>query len=126
MRKLIPKRCVSPHASSPSATHNSTPAVAIFTRAPVPGKAKTRLIPRLGPEGAAKFQAALISDAIRKVSRLVSSGRDVAPYIFLAGGGRFAKRSVGFLALPGSSCPASPRSVGKFRTLAPRRPALGG
>ena len=111
MRKLIPKRCVSPRAPSPSATHDSTPAVAIFARAPVTGKAKTRLIPRLGREGAAKFQAALISDAIRKVSRLVSSGHDVTPYIFLAGRGRFAKGSVRSLALRGIPCTVSSRSV---------------
>ena len=125
MRKLIPKRCVSPHASSPSATHNSTPAVAIFTRAPVPGKAKTRLIPRLGREGAAEFQATLISDAIRKVSRLVSSGHDVTPYIFLAGRGLFANRSARLLTPPGIPCPATARSVANFAVLAQRGPDLG-
>lgn len=34
--------------------------VAIFAKAPVAGFAKTRLIPRLGPEGAARLQADLI------------------------------------------------------------------
>ncbi len=34
--------------------------VAIFTRAPAPGKTKTRLIPRLGADGAARLHAALI------------------------------------------------------------------
>ncbi len=61
------------------------PAVAVFARAPTPGKAKTRLIPLLGARGAAAFQVALISDAIRKVEGL---GRRVAAYFFLAGGGR--------------------------------------
>jgi rSAM/selenodomain-associated transferase 1 len=43
------------------------PAVAVFARAPRPGHAKTRLMPVLGPQGAANFQAALLADAIRKV-----------------------------------------------------------
>ncbi|MFG1313149.1 MULTISPECIES: TIGR04282 family arsenosugar biosynthesis glycosyltransferase [Hyphomicrobiales] len=43
----------------PSAT------VVIFAKAPVAGFAKTRLIPRLGPEGAARLQADLISRTIR-------------------------------------------------------------
>ncbi len=58
------------------------PALAIFARAPSPGKAKTRLIPFLGARGAAEFQAALISDALRKADRL--AGR-AARYFFLAG-----------------------------------------
>jgi hypothetical protein len=59
----------------------SIPSVAIFARAPVAGHAKTRLIPRLGSQGAARFQAALISDTLRKVARL---RRWVQPYLFLA------------------------------------------
>ena len=43
----------------------SHPSIAIFARAPLTGQAKTRLIPRLGPEGAAQFQAALIRRAVR-------------------------------------------------------------
>jgi len=43
------------------------PAVAIFARAPQPGRAKTRLVPVLGPQGAADFQAALLTDTVRKV-----------------------------------------------------------
>ncbi len=38
--------------------------IAIFTRAPVPGVAKTRLIPALGAQGAAHFHAALTRHAI--------------------------------------------------------------
>ena len=41
------------------------PAVAVFARAPVPGEAKTRLIPSLGAVGAARLQAALIRGALR-------------------------------------------------------------
>ncbi|MFB3922982.1 MAG: TIGR04282 family arsenosugar biosynthesis glycosyltransferase [Terriglobia bacterium] len=58
-------------------------AVAIFARAPSPGRTKTRLIPLLGARGAADFQAALLSDAVRKVRTL--RGR-IARYLFLAGG----------------------------------------
>jgi hypothetical protein len=41
------------------------PAVAVFARAPVPGEAKTRLIPSLGAAGAARLQAAFIRRALR-------------------------------------------------------------
>ena len=54
----------------------------VFARAPVAGHAKTRLIPALGPEGAAHFQAALVSDTLRKVARL---SRRIQPYLFVAG-----------------------------------------
>jgi uncharacterized protein len=39
--------------------------IAIFARAPVAGQAKTRLIPRLGAEGAAALQHALIRRTLR-------------------------------------------------------------
>jgi rSAM/selenodomain-associated transferase 1 len=39
-------------------------AIAILAKAPIPGFAKTRLIPALGAEGAAMFQKALIDRAI--------------------------------------------------------------
>jgi rSAM/selenodomain-associated transferase 1 len=68
--------------SSPPKVGTSRPAVAIFARAPVPGKAKTRLIPLLGSLGAAEFQAALIGDTVRKVDGL--AGR-VSRYVFLTG-----------------------------------------
>jgi len=38
--------------------------IAIFTRAPVPGAAKTRLIPALGAQGAAQFHGVLTRHAI--------------------------------------------------------------
>jgi hypothetical protein len=47
----------------------NTPAtidIAVFAKAPVPGVAKTRLIPRLGAEGAARLQEALIENALAK------------------------------------------------------------
>jgi uncharacterized protein len=60
------------------------PALAVFARAPRPGKTKTRLIPLLGAEGAARFQAALISDTIGKVATLRKSA---AGYLFYSGAG---------------------------------------
>lgn len=69
----------------------SSPAVAIFARAPTSGKVKTRLAPLLGPKGAAELQAALISDAIRKVSRLAPK---VTLYFFLSGRHFPASRSI--------------------------------
>jgi rSAM/selenodomain-associated transferase 1 len=42
-----------------------TTAIAVFARAPVPGQVKTRLIPRLGAQGAAALQTVLIGRAVR-------------------------------------------------------------
>jgi len=56
--------------------------VGIFARTPVPGKAKTRLIPLLGPRAAAEFHTALIRDTLRKVDALSGC---VSRYFFLAG-----------------------------------------
>ncbi len=42
------------------------PKIAVFTRAPAPGAAKTRLIPALGPERAAQLHAALTEHAIAR------------------------------------------------------------
>lgn len=58
--------------------------MAIFARAPSPGRAKTRLIPLLGSRGAAEFQAALISDCIGKVNAL---GGRAPRYVFFTGTG---------------------------------------
>ncbi len=55
--------------------------MAVFARTPLPGRAKTRLIPLLGPQGAAQLQAVLILDTTRKVERLTG----IARWLFLAG-----------------------------------------
>ena len=55
----------------------------MFARAIVPGKTKTRLIPSLGPGGAARFHRALVSDALGKVARLRGN---LARYVFTSGG----------------------------------------
>jgi len=44
-------------------------AVVVFTRAPEPGRAKTRLIPLLGAEGAARLHEALLLRTIRVARR---------------------------------------------------------
>jgi rSAM/selenodomain-associated transferase 1 len=41
-------------------------AILVFARAPEPGRAKTRLIPALGANGAARLQAALIDDTLAR------------------------------------------------------------
>jgi rSAM/selenodomain-associated transferase 1 len=71
------------------------PAVAIFARAAVPGKVKTRLIPMLGGAGAAGLQAAFLQDALRKVQR--TAGR-ATRYLFLHGRGPL-RRPAGFALL---------------------------
>ena len=38
--------------------------IAVFARAPIPGEAKTRLVPTLGEEGAARLHAALVRRAL--------------------------------------------------------------
>ncbi|MGD8207766.1 MAG: TIGR04282 family arsenosugar biosynthesis glycosyltransferase [Thiohalocapsa sp.] len=45
--------------------------ILLFAKAPVPGAVKTRLIPVLGPDGAARLQAELLRDT---VARLTSAG----------------------------------------------------
>jgi uncharacterized protein len=56
--------------------------VALFTRYPVAGQSKTRLVPLLGERGAAGIQAALIRDTLRKLDRLPPR---VARYVFVTG-----------------------------------------
>ncbi len=63
-------------------TGHDLPSIAVFARVPVAGYAKTRLIPMLGPQAAADFQAALVSDTLRKVVRLKGCA---LPYLFLTG-----------------------------------------
>jgi rSAM/selenodomain-associated transferase 1 len=60
----------------------------VFARAPQPGRAKTRLMPVLGPEGAADFQAALLADTIRKVKTLSNT----ADFWLFGTGGAFPAR----------------------------------
>lgn len=52
--------------------------VAVLARAPVPGQAKTRLIPRLGAAAAARLQAALTERALRRAR---ATGADVVLWV---------------------------------------------
>lgn len=52
--------------------------IAVLARAPVPGQAKTRLIPRLGADGAARLQAAL---TVRALRRACDTGADVVLWV---------------------------------------------
>jgi rSAM/selenodomain-associated transferase 1 len=47
--------------------------IAVFARAPEPGQAKTRLIPLLGADGAARLQAALIDAAVAKAAAVAGA-----------------------------------------------------
>lgn len=60
----------------------SIPAVAVFARAPIPGKTKTRLIPALGPDGSAEFHRALLMDTLGKVAAMKSQA---TRYLFVTG-----------------------------------------
>lgn len=42
--------------------------IVIFAKAPVPGRVKTRLIPALGPDGAAALARTMLEDTIREAS----------------------------------------------------------
>ena len=68
--------------TSSSQLSKTLPALAVFAREPIPGRAKTRLIPLLGPRGAADFHAALVSDTLQKVNALAEHAE---PYFFLDG-----------------------------------------
>jgi hypothetical protein len=57
----------------------------IFTRYPEPGKTKTRMIPYLGAEGAAKLQRQMTEHTLLTASKL---DRDVAIEIHFTGGDR--------------------------------------
>jgi rSAM/selenodomain-associated transferase 1 len=48
-------------------------AIAVFAKAPVPGQAKTRLIPLLGADGAAHLQAQLLDAALAKATALAGA-----------------------------------------------------
>jgi rSAM/selenodomain-associated transferase 1 len=64
----------------------------LFTRYPQPGKVKTRLIPRLGPQGAAALHARLTEEVIRRVEPLRQAG-EAAPHVCWCGGSEAAMRA---------------------------------
>lgn len=71
------------NVTSVASRTGAAPALAVFARVPAPGRAKTRLIPLLGPRGASEFHSALVLDTLRKTDAL---GAGVSRYIFFDGG----------------------------------------
>jgi len=65
----------------------------LFTRYPQPGKVKTRLIPRLGPQGAATLHARLTEQLIRKTAEPLRQSGEAAPHICWCGGSEAAMRA---------------------------------
>jgi uncharacterized protein len=59
-------------ASYGAGAKRGTPALIVFAREPVPGRVKTRLIPRLGAAGAARLADAFVVDAMTKGAALNS------------------------------------------------------
>ncbi len=51
--------------------------IVVFAKAPVAGRAKTRLIPALGAEGAARLQAALLEDALQRARAAGPAGLEL-------------------------------------------------
>ncbi len=51
--------------------------ILVFAKAPVAGRAKTRLIPALGAEGAARLQAALLEDALQRARAAEPAGLEL-------------------------------------------------
>ena len=93
-------------------------AIAIFARAPLPGKAKTRLIPLLGRDDAARFHAALLRDTLRKVKALAGP---FTRYLFYDGP-RFPEKPAGYLRVPQRGPDLGHRLENAFRTLLRRHP----
>lgn len=58
--------------------------LAVFTKYPVPGEVKTRLIPSLGANGAAALHARMIEHSLQTVAQLVEK-LDAAPQVWVSG-----------------------------------------
>lgn len=109
-----------PEARASSSLRGAKPAIAIFARAPLPGRAKTRLIPFLGRLGAARFQAALLQDALHKVNTLRGH---VARCLFYAGRG-FARKAAGYKAVQQRGPDLGHRLERAFRALLRRHSSV--
>jgi len=59
--------------------------LAVFARFPEPGRAKTRLIPALGPEGAAQLHAEMVRHTFRRIDEL-DAVRRASIEVWFAGG----------------------------------------
>ncbi len=61
-------------------------AIIVFTRWPLPGRAKTRLIPALGPEGAAAFQHRMTQHTVGRAWAFAAAAENVRLTIAYEGG----------------------------------------
>ena len=77
-----------PRAGSPSGGNPVREDLIIFTRYPEPGKTKTRLIPSLGPDGAAGFQRRMTERTLT-MARQLRSFRPVSVEVRYAGGNKY-------------------------------------
>ncbi|MBW2091629.1 MAG: TIGR04283 family arsenosugar biosynthesis glycosyltransferase [Deltaproteobacteria bacterium] len=75
--------------------HPHSDRVIVFSRYPVPGRAKTRLIPALGPAGAADLQRRLIQKTIKTVRRFCAKYRLDVEVHFEGGSTRKMRRWLG-------------------------------
>ena len=57
--------------------------LSVFTRVPVPGAAKTRLVPPLTPEQAAALQRAMTEDLLERLDRSLGAATPAAPRLSL-------------------------------------------
>ena len=65
------------HARTHARTKDSSSRLIIFTRYPTPGTTKTRLIPALGPEGAAELQRKMTEHTLASLSPLQEAGVEI-------------------------------------------------
>lgn len=79
-----------PRAHRPVSPHRR---IIVFTRYPVPGRTKTRLIPALGPEGAAKLHRKMTQQAVETVQAFVTGDAACSAEIRYAGGSETEMRS---------------------------------
>jgi uncharacterized protein len=96
------------------------PALAVFARTPLPGRAKTRLIPLLGPRGASEFHHALILDTLRKVDAM---GAGVRRYVFFEPR-RFPLARRGYTLVRQRGAHLGERLDNAFRELLQRHPSV--
>ena len=85
----------------------------VFTRYPEPEKTKTRLIPALGAEGAAKLQLQLTEHAITEVKKLT---KEISTAVYYAGGSQELMKS--WLGNDLNYCPQHEKDLGNRMKLA--------
>jgi uncharacterized protein len=69
---VIPTKSINPANPMPDLENASISRLIVFTRYPAPGRAKTRLIPVLGPDGAADLQRRMTERVLNQVEALVA------------------------------------------------------